>query len=570
MIKEPQASRSRRFDRIAAFAHQAALFVLIGFTILSTLGIVWQPLSTTVAQQPATSELASFSLEFVPRDAVAVVSARPQVMLGRPALADLRQALENMADDGPLGAVKANEIAEWRLALLMPLGKSLQVSTMLRLSSPDAAARFARTLGENENTATFGDVQYYQSSASTYYFQPDEQTFIIASDEPTLRRSIAAGREGASTTKWSDRWSQVARRDMAAVFNTSLTRGFGLNTVARELRMAQSLPPEFFMAMSSLWQQPDYVVAELIATDQLLLRIISQTRSAEQAQDVEQATAAVLSLSRSLISYGRQQAAQGGAEQNLSLLQTLDIADETLENAVIARNDNQVGVMLTVAPDRTQRLTSLLLPLGLATQQAAARTHGSNNLKQLAIALHNYHDTYKAFPSAVQLGPKDTPRSWRVTILPFLGESRLYDQYRQDEPWNSENNMKVLDQMPDIFRAPADKASSTNSSYFTFEGEHTAFGNPRAPRSGFRDIIDGTSNTLMLVESKRPVPWTKPEDIPFSTEGALPEIGGWHPQGFLTAFCDGSVIFMPDTIPPDELRNFIQRNDGKVVRRPDR
>ncbi|MCA9205783.1 MAG: DUF1559 domain-containing protein, partial [Planctomycetales bacterium] len=112
--------------------------------------------------------------------------------------------------------------------------------------------------------------------------------------------------------------------------------------------------------------------------------------------------------------------------------------------------------------------------------------------------------------------------------------------------------------------------SSTNSSYFTFEGEHTAFGNPRAPRSGFRDIIDGTSNTLMLVESKRPVPWTKPEDIPFSTEGALPEIGGWHPQGFLTAFCDGSVIFMPDTIPSDELRNFIQRNDGKVVRRPDR
>ncbi|MCA9205263.1 MAG: hypothetical protein KDA59_19555, partial [Planctomycetales bacterium] len=184
MVKEPQASRSRRFDRIAAFAHQAALFVLIGFTILSTLGIVWQPLSTTVAQQPATSEVASFSLEFVPRDAVAVVSARPQVMLGRPALADLRQALENMADDGPLGAVKANEIAEWRLALLMPLGKSLQVSTMLRLSSPDAAARFARTLGENENTATFGDVQYYQSSASTYYFQPDEQTFIIASDEP--------------------------------------------------------------------------------------------------------------------------------------------------------------------------------------------------------------------------------------------------------------------------------------------------------------------------------------------------------------------------------------------------
>ena len=73
----------------------------------------------------------------------------------------------------------------------------------------------------------------------------------------------------------------------------------------------------------------------------------------------------------------------------------------------------------------------------IATQPTYSADTGKaslNNLKQIALAFHNYHDVHKTFPAAVQVGPKNVQHSWRITILPYLGETELYNRYRQDEP----------------------------------------------------------------------------------------------------------------------------------------
>jgi len=184
-----------------------------------------------------------------------------------------------------------------------------------------------------------------------------------------------------------------------------------------------------------------------------------------------------------------------------------------------------------------------------------------NNLKQLALAMHNYHDVHKHFPPAVVIGPDGkTPHSWRVELLPFLEEQRLYDQYRQNEPWDSPHNKLILRQMPSVFRSPFADEKSTSSSYYALVGRGTVFEGPEGVR--IEHIFDGTSRTLMFVEAKRDIPWTKPADIDFDPDKPVPQLGGFVKGRFAAACADGSAhVFAFKDFKGDQLKWAIMRDD---------
>ena len=76
------------------------------------------------------------------------------------------------------------------------------------------------------------------------------------------------------------------------------------------------------------------------------------------------------------------------------------------------------------------------------------------NLKKLALAMHNYNDTYGRLPLAATMGKNGKALlSWRVELLPYLEEQELYRQFKRDEPWNSPHNLKLLSKMPAVYRA---------------------------------------------------------------------------------------------------------------------
>ncbi len=128
-------------------------------------------------------------------------------------------------------------------------------------------------------------------------------------------------------------------------------------------------------------------------------------------------------------------------------------------------------------------LICLLLPGISFAREAARRAQCTNNIKQLAFALHNYHDAYGQFPPAFVPDQDGRPiHSWRVLILPFIEQQGLYQQYEFAEPWDGPNNRRLLSQIPSLYRCPSDVRTGRGVSEWT-----------DARTSGFRTQLAGSA-----------------------------------------------------------------------------
>ena len=236
-----------------------------------------------------------------------------------------------------------------------------------------------------------------------------------------------------------------------------------------------------------------------------------------------------------------------------------------LESAQVTQDKTTVQVTME---SKTLPLFTLLPAAVQKTRVAAKRTQSQNNLKQIAMAMHNYHDTFGFFPPQALKDKKDKNGkpllSWRVAILPFIEQDALYRQFKLDEPWDSEHNKKLLEQMPKIYAPVNAKTGEKYETYYQgFAGKGTVF--EPGEKIRIADIVDGTSTTIMIVEAANSVPWTKPEDLPFDPEKPLPKLGAEFPDIFNAAFCDGSVHAITKKIDDKTLRALITRNGGEPV-----
>jgi len=191
---------------------------------------------------------------------------------------------------------------------------------------------------------------------------------------------------------------------------------------------------------------------------------------------------------------------------------------------------------------------------------AQNRMVSQNYLKQVGIAMHNYHAAFGKLPAAAITDKDGKPLlSWRVAILPFIEQDQLYKEFHLDEPWDSEHNKKLLARMPKVYGATGDKTHIR-----VFVGKGAGF----EGKTGLKlpDFTDGTSNTVLAVEGADAVEWTKPEDYEYSADKKLPKLAGLYEKGFNVLMADGSVRFMSDKTPEATIRAVITRNGGEVIK----
>ena len=218
-------------------------------------------------------------------------------------------------------------------------------------------------------------------------------------------------------------------------------------------------------------------------------------------------------------------------------------------------------------------------------KRARRRRLSANNLKQILLALHSFHDTDKRLPPAALCDPQSGKPvlSWRVALLPYLEQANLYRQFKLNEPWDGPNNKKLLEKIPPIY-APV--GVKTAKPYLTFYRAFvpakgtgaTAWSTQvtrRPPFGAFGGRIpatfpDGTSNTIGVVEAGEAVPWTRPEPLVYNEKEPLPKLGGHFKDGFVVGMMDGSVAFisrraLADPAAVQDLRFMITANDGAPI-----
>ncbi|TXT36249.1 MAG: hypothetical protein FD138_1046 [Planctomycetota bacterium] len=196
-----------------------------------------------------------------------------------------------------------------------------------------------------------------------------------------------------------------------------------------------------------------------------------------------------------------------------------------------------------------------------------------NNLKQIGLALHNYHDQYKTFPPAFILGPNGRPwHSWRVLLLPFLNEEKLYAEYRFDEPWNGPHNSLLSKRRPDVFVCPMAKKhlDLSHTTYVAAVGAETAWSGEEPIE--FNDISDSASNTVLVFEVRDArIPWLAPDDLAFDEACVVPSRqSGRRPSSFsengvYVLLCDGAVRLVSLTIDPVIWRALLTRDGCETV-----
>jgi type II secretory pathway pseudopilin PulG len=217
-------------------------------------------------------------------------------------------------------------------------------------------------------------------------------------------------------------------------------------------------------------------------------------------------------------------------------------------------------------------LAALLLPAVQAAREAARRQSCANNMMQIGFAMHNYHSTYGQLPPAYTTDDNGRPlHSWRTILLPYMEQQALYDSIDLSKPWDDPVNQLAAQTVVSAYSCPSYPGSDpTLTTYVAVVDPKGVMSGSKA--NGFQDVLDGTSNTILFVEteSRNAVHWMSPADIELSTflsPGGNPAAAGGHSHvgGGHVCLTDGAVRFITDSIDRKVAEALVTKDGAEVI-----
>ncbi len=193
-----------------------------------------------------------------------------------------------------------------------------------------------------------------------------------------------------------------------------------------------------------------------------------------------------------------------------------------------------------------------------------------NNLKQIILAMHNYHDVYRMFPpGAIGDAEGKLHHSWQARLLPFVDAGPIYERINFNVPWDDPANAEAVAAQVRPYLHPSVGQTSNERGHALshYAGSIHAFHDNKGLR--IRDVTDGLSNTLIGGEVAAGFkPWGDPTNVRDPALGLNqgPDTFG-SPGGGSTLFMigDGSVRSINPEIDAEVLKALATPNGGEVV-----
>ncbi|MEX2114652.1 MAG: DUF1559 domain-containing protein [Pirellulales bacterium] len=409
----------------------------------------------------------------------------------------------------------------------------------------------------------------YQLSRKGIAWWPVDRDAIVMDDEAGLRKYLENQDRRRKPPAWLVNTSELSTKAAWLAADPS-----ALATMA-----TGALPIGGDPAVLRSWNATRSLVASIDFNDRLLLRVTVEAADATAAQDLETAAISTLNSLRNGIE-SPIKSRTDPFQLALALLTTdpvVPFSNELLANAKVDRHARQIEIATQARFDveTCRKLVALPTHFFETTLRIDEKSRAellfiatAHKLNAIALGMYGYLGVNGQLPPAVIIGPDGkTPHSWRVALLPFLDESDLYRQYRLNEPWDSPHNSKLLEQAPDVFRAPEEAPDSVDTCYFVLRGADTLFAGDRGM------VIDDPNGTeaqsILVVESRRGVPWTKPDDVPFDIAKPFPKLGGIHKNLFFVITANGRILGYSPHHEESKLKMLAARHAGKPEDEPE-
>lgn len=406
------------------------------------------------------------------------------------------------------------------------------------------------------------------------FYAPDKQTLLIAPDE-TLKSLIGPPAPAKVSLPFLDRVRKVrSDNDLYAAVDLATLRPF----IQMGLMQAQrDMPPEampFVDAVNKL----SAVELTLNLSKAAPSSLIVHANGEAAAKEVEIVLADAVEKAREKMRADMAPQAASDDPVERSVAQYMERVSGKWTESFIPKRDGSTFTIFRVEGASTPQqqyanvavvgiLIALLLPAVQAAREAARRNQSINNMKQIMLALFNHESANRQFPAHAVYSKEGKPLlSWRVKILPYIEEQALYEQFHQDEPWDSEHNKSLIAKMPAVYRNPNAQLGNGKTNYLAVVGKECFMDGTEKPVQ-LKSITDGTSKTIALVEAdlEKAVEWTKPDDFNYDATNPTAGLGQVRPGGWIAAIADGSVQFISSEIDPNIVKAMFTRNGGEVI-----
>lgn len=359
----------------------------------------------------------------------------------------------------------------------------------------------------------------------TYYYPPGAEGFFMAvtKDRRMVFSSETFPMESGKFPKMTDAGERLLKETGKAPAGLAIDIKSAANLIGSVVEFGRENFPPSVKAYLDLPEKLNSVRADLALVPQTEVKAVIDCRDEEAAKEVLETVDGLVALGK-FSANGNNPGSQ--------------IQKKLLAGIKTKSEGKQVLVTMLIPPDVFAKM-----------REQAVEAQEMNNVKQVALSMHNYYDVHKRFPFQPGSG-ESAELSWRVRVLPFLDQNSLFQQFDMTESWDSEVNRKFSEVVVPSFG----------------DSNQTGLQWVQSDVREFRDLTDGTSNTIAFIYNAPASRWT--ENKPFTSENAVEMFKALKPgDTMIIGMYDGSVQRIDNQMKLESFEAMLTPAGGEVSSR---